>query len=906
MVDGKTLYIVDISSFVFRAYYAIRPLRNSKGLPTHATYGVISMLLKLLRQKKPSHLIIAFDSGGPSFRKKIYDEYKANRVEVPEDLPPQFDSVRQFVKAYPFTSFQAAEYEADDVIATIVRRVRAEEHKHFDQVVIVSADKDLMQLVGPDVCLYDSMKEKAYDVAGVIERFGVSPDKVIDVLALAGDSSDNIPGVAGIGEKTAIKLIQQWGSVENTIASADQITGKMGEKVKAGADMALLSKRLVALADDIPLAFEVAECHLRVPDVTRLNAFYREMEFKNMVVDDGSGESVSADAAPASASAFVAPSSIDRSAYELILTEDQLAAWAKSLTSDGFAFDTETDGLDPLRANLVGISLARLTGGACYIPVAHSYLGCPSQIPIVRIRDILGPVFADIKIPKCAQNARYDCHVLERAGMPVLGLRDDSLIASYMIDPEESKGLDYLAQKYLNHSNIAFDDVVPKKSTFDAVEVEKACVYAAEDADVTARIMPILTALVRENGLEDCYRNIEMPLIEVLRRMESTGVYIDAAMLLKLGDDLGARLQIIQSEIYKLAGCEFNILSPKQLAEILFVKLGLPSKRKTKTGFSTDVDVLTELSTQHALPAMLLEHRSLSKLKSTYVDQLWRLLHKDGRIHTHYNQTVAATGRLSSTDPNLQNIPIRTEDGKKIREAFLAPEGHVILAADYSQIELRLLAAFTKDPVLMEAFQKDEDVHRMTAIKVFGLKPEDVTSQHRSMAKTVNFGVIYGQSAFGLAQLLGIPAGEAKKYIEEFFAQFPNVAAFKERTLAEARRTGEVRTWSGRRRLVRDITSGNVNVRGNAERAAFNTIFQGSAADLIKAAMIKIDHLLLDRGDLKTKMIMQVHDELVFEVPEDKVAEVTVLVKHEMQTAMACEVPLKVDVGVGNNWAEAH
>lgn len=902
-MPAKQFFIVDISSYVFRAYYGIRPLTTSKGIPTHATYGVITMLLKLIREKKPDYLAIVFDSPVQTFRKELYAEYKANRVQVPEDLPIQFEYVKRFVDSYPMAALQQNGFEADDLIASLVTQYRNQSMRLKEPVelVIVSADKDLMQLVGPGVTMYDSMKERRIAEPEVLERFGVGPDKVRDILALAGDTSDNIPGVKGIGEKTAIKLIQQWGSVENLLEHVDEIPGKMGQNIRECRDLAILSKRLATLRDDLEMNPDWKAFEMGSPKQEVLNALYQELELRTLVQALSPGTVSEGAGAPAA-------STQDEPPYELILTESDLQKWVQKIKAapDGFAFDTETTGLDPFRCRLVGVSFAVAEGEACYIPIEHSYLGCPEQLPKETVIRAIKPLLEDPNLPKYGQNAKFDMEVLSQSGITVQGLAGDSLLASYLINPEGEHNLDHLALEYLNRKTVLYEEVVPKGGLFSDVEVQAACRYAAEDADVTFRLIAVLHPILKRESLWDCYRNIELPLMEVLFRMESTGVWVAQDFLKKLSVEFTERIKTVEAQIFEHAGFEFNVQSPKQIADILFVKLGLPPQKKTKTGYSTDVGVLTELSSQHPLPALLLQHRMLAKLKSTYIDQLQNLVHPTSkRIHTSYNQTIAATGRLSSTEPNLQNIPIRTEEGRRIRQAFVAPAGHLILSADYSQIELRLLAAFSKEESLVAAFKNNQDIHHLTAEKVFKKSAAEITPDLRARAKTVNFGILYGQSPFGLSKLLTIPMAEAKTYIQEFFNQYPAVASYKEKALLEAKAAGEVRTWSGRRRLVPDLRSENPNMRQNAERMAFNAIFQGSAADLIKVAMIHIDRRLREEK-LKTRMIMQVHDELVFEVPEDELDRVRALVCELMENAIPCEVPLKVEAGVGPDWSSAH
>jgi len=895
----KTVYLVDISSFIFRAYYGIRALKTSKGVPTNATYGVVTMMLKLLKDKKPEYLTMLFDSPVPSFRKEIYAEYKAHRPPPPEDLVPQFDHIKRFVSTYPFPHLQKDGFEADDLIATVTKRAVKDGY----QVMIVSADKDLMQLVDENVYLYDSMKDKVFGPKEVEEKFGVPPSRVGDVLALWGDASDNIPGVPGVGEKTATKLIQEFGSLENLLAHPEKVSGKLSEKIKNSKDQALLSRKLVDLHMQVPVDWKWEEFFLREADRQALNEFYREMEF-NKLIDQSLEVSASQQSGESTSQQIGKSTNRD---YELILTHQQLDKWIELIKkAKAFSFDTETTSLNFNEARLVGISLAIAKGRACYIPVGHSYLGCPEQLPIADVVQKLRPVFSNPFIAKYAQHAKYDREILMGVNLEVDGLAGDSLLASYVYNPETPHNLDRLSMEYLNETTIKFDDIVGKDQTFADVPLDKACDYSAEDADLTLRLIDELHPRLKENNLWSCYEEIELPMSQVLMEMEMSGVYADQDFLKELGREFSGKIRKLEEEIQQAAGREFNLNSPKQVADVLFVKLQLPILKKTKTGPSTDVDVLTELASSHPVPRLMLEYRTLAKLMSTYVEQLQRLVSsKTGRVHSSFNQTVAATGRLSSTDPNLQNIPIRTEEGRRIRQAFSAPKGSVIVSADYSQIELRLLAAFCKDPHLVEAFRKNDDIHRMTAEKVFGKKPEEVDARLRGMAKTVNFGIIYGQSPFGLATQLDIPNAEAKRIIEEFYKQFPSVLEYREDVLKQVRKDGEIRTWKGRRRLIPEINSRNQNLKNMAERTAFNTLFQGSAADLIKVAMIAISKRL-KAEELKSLMILQVHDELIFEAPEGEVEILKKLVTHEMENAIPCEVPLKVEIGTGPNWAMAH
>lgn len=883
----RTIYLVDISAYVFRAYYAIRPLSTATGIPTNATYGVVTMLLKFLREVRPGHLIIVFDSPTPSFRKQLYTAYKANREVPPEDLPPQFEQVKEFVRAYPLQGLECEGYEADDIMATIATECRD------DKIVLVSSDKDLMQLIDDRVTMYDPMKDVHLGISEVAEKFAVLPSQVIDVQSLAGDASDNIPGVKGVGVKTAGKLIQEWGGLDNLYAHVAEISGKLGERLREDRGSAFLSRQLVTLKRDVPVHIDPEQFKVGPANQDALRAFYRKLEFQKLLTDTLLTE---VDA--------VVASSRSRN-YQLVLSPDQLGELVMRLRSapDGFAFDTETTGLNPWDDRLVGLSFSTQDGEGYYVPVGHLTLEGVEQLPRTQVLKAVGPLLEDADLPKWAQNAKFDCEVLAQVGISVRGIRGDAMLASYMLKPDGAHNMDALAKEYLNVDTIKYQDVVAKGQDFSSVELREACAYAAEDADITLQLNQCLHGLLnRDDRLRHCYETIELHLIPVLVAMELHGVFVNRSGLQVLAKEFAERLVGLELKIHHEAGGPFNVQSPKQLAEILFERLKLPPQKKTKTGYSTDVEVLQALAERHPICGHLLEYRLLAKLKSTYVDQLSQLMsRKTGRIHTSYHQAGTATGRLSSSDPNLQNIPIRTAEGRRIRATFEAPSGWQILSADYSQIELRLLAALSGDRALVGAFVEGRDVHGMTADKIFG----GVTEASRARAKTINFGILYGQSAFGLSNQLDIPPKEAQQYIDDFYRTYPGVQEYKERVLAEARRVGEVRTWQGRRRLVPELNSQNKMIRANAERFAFNTVFQGSAADLIKVAMIKIHEALQQKG-FETKMIMQVHDELVFEVPNAELDLVKPLVKDLMEHALPCAVPLNVDIGVGDNWDAAH
>jgi DNA polymerase I len=887
----KSIYLVDISSFIFRAYYAIRPLSTKEGVPVNAVYGVISMLNKLIEKHKPDHLIVCNDRPDKGFRHEIFPEYKANRDAPPEDLIPQFGLIKEYVKTYPIVAVDKKGYEADDVIATLVKQYKNEKDM---QIFIVSSDKDLMQLVDDNVFLYDTMKNKIMKHDSVIEKFGVGPDKVVDVQSLCGDATDNIPGIKGVGPKTAAKLIQEYDTLEGVFENADKIKGKVGEKVRNGVEDARLSRKLVTLVGDVDFSLSWDEMELSPPDQEALNAFYKSLDFNRFVKDGGSSEATSA------------PKSQVNAEFELVNDLKRLEDIVKDIYQKGvkvLAFDTETTSIDSHQAELVGLSFCYDTKQAYYIPISHKE---GVNIALSDVQKALGPLFADDKISKIAQNAKYDLNILNRHGIEVSPVLGDTLVADYLCDPSAQHNLNSLSQRFLNHDPIKFGDLVKKGQTFADVSLEQAAQYAAEDAWIVFSIYADLQKELKECQVEKIYNEVEIPLIPVLAKMEQHGVNIDTKLLDRLEEEFSTRLAALEKLIYNIAGEEFNINSPKQLSVILFEKLELPVIKKTKTGYSTDVGVLTELAEEHELPNKLLEYRSLAKLLNTYVVGLKNLVHKDtGRIHTNFNQAIVATGRLSSTDPNLQNIPIKTDEGKRIREVFLAPKNHILLSADYSQIELRLLADFSGDPGLMDAYKNNQDIHARTASHIFGMPIDEVDDHHRMIGKTINFGVIYGQSPFGLAKQLGVPIPEAKRFIDGFYEEFSRVAEYKEEILVEAREKGYVSTYLGRRRYMPDLNSKNKMVKQNAERVAFNTVFQGSAADLIKTAMVSIDQKITEMK-LATKMILQVHDELIFEVPSEERDAIKSFVPEMMENAFKLKIPLKVSFGEGKDWREAH
>ena len=887
------LYLIDGNNYIYRAFHAIRNLTNSKGFPTNAVYGFTTMLLKVIRDEKPEYVAVAFDSKGPTTRHRIFKEYKATRPPMPEDLQPQVPVIHDLVDAFRIPVLEKAGYEADDLLATAARMgVEA-----GVDVVIVSGDKDLLQLVGKDVKVLDTMKDILYGPAEVEEKFGVLPEQLGDVLALAGDSSDNVPGVRGIGGKTAPELIRRYGSLDGLYENLEELKGARRRKIEEGREEAFLSKKLVTLIDDVPLDLKVEDFALREMDGEAALALFREMEFSRLIQEVAGTEKRTQRPRE----------------YRLVSTGEELEELAVMLASSGgFAVDLETTHLEPMRAEIVGLSFSAREDTAFYVPVGHGYLGAPEQLSLERVLQVLSPVLTDPEVPKYGQNIKYDFLVFQGAGLDLAGISFDTMVASYVINPTRHQhNLGELALEYLDEKVSSYEDVAgkgKKQIPFSQVEVAAALEYAGEDADVTFRLTRTLRPKIEELSLEDLYFGLELPLVEVLAAMERNGVLIDTQGLRDLAKETDLQLQELMRKIWAMAGVEFNLNSPKQLAEVLFDRLGLPVVKKTKTGRSTDEGVLTHLAPRHELPAEVLSYRQLSKLKNTYLDVLPTLVNpRTGRVHTSFNQTVAATGRLSSSDPNLQNIPIRTELGRRIRQAFIASPGSVLLSADYSQIELRLLAHLSGDERLLEAFRRGEDVHEQTATAIFGESEGGVTGDQRRTAKTINFGIIYGMGAFGLSRQLGIDQKEAREFIEKYFERFPGVRSWLDTTLERARIDGFVTTLMGRKRFLPELAARNRNVVQFAERMATNTPVQGSAADLIKKAMLEI-HAELGRPGAKWRslMVLQIHDELLFEVPEKEVKKLAKMVREKMEGVMKLAVPLTVDIGRGSNWDEAH
>jgi len=886
--DPKTIYVIDISSYVFRAYHALPPLSNSKGEPTHAVAGVASMLLKLLREREPQGVIVAMDSKGKSFRKELYADYKANRPPTPPDLKQQMVRVREVAEAWGMSPIEAPGFEADDVIATLVTQARDEGLR----VVIVSADKDLLQLVGPDVVMYDTMRDKVFGAEETREKLGVEPQQVRDLLALMGDSSDNVPGVPSVGQKTAAKLLADYGSFDGIYENLEGITRKaLKAKLDEHRDKALTSRELVTLRHDVPIEKDAVTRRYSGGDTAALRTLFSELELTRLL-------------------AQLDPAPTIQGHYETITTAEGLARIAATIREVGsFAMYSVMDIDDPMRAELVGVAVSWVEGVSAYIPLGHRYIGAPDQLNVDDARATFGPLLENSLIPKRTLSKREEVFWARR-GVTLRGVRFDPSLASYLLDPgRHAHRLEDLARHELD-GELSEEDAVRGKGkkalTWDEVEVEAVAQYANERADYTSRLSELLTPRMHEGEFERLFFDVELPLASVLATMELTGIRVDTGLLEELSNVADAELERLHARCTELAGHDFNVSSPRQLETILFDELELPVVKKTKTARSTDQGVLEDLSRLHPLPQAILEHRSVSKLKSTYLDALPREVNPEtGRIHTRYNQLVAATGRLSSSDPNLQNIPIRTEMGRKVRDAFVPKEGWSMLSADYSQIELRVLAHLSRDPALVDAFSRGDDVHVQTACALFGVKPEEVTKQMRGEAKTVNFAVIYGQTQFALARNLKIERAEAQRYIDAFFDQYAGVKSFLDEVVEQARANGLVTTLLGRRRSLPDIRSKNHNLRAAADRIARNTPIQGTAADIMKVAMVQIQHEIETRP-LQSRMVLTVHDELVFEAPADEREGLEALVVDRMQNAVPLSVPLPVEAGWGANWGAAH
>ena len=929
-IAPNPLVLVDGSSYLYRAFHAFPPLTNSAGEPTGAMYGVLNMLKSLISQVQPSHIAVVFDAKGKTFRDEMFEQYKSHRPPMPDDLRKQIQPLHDIIRALGIPLLVIEGVEADDVIGTLA--VAAS--KANKKVLISTGDKDMAQLVDDNIMLINTMNNTLLDREAVIEKYGIPPELIIDYLALMGDSADNIPGVAGVGEKTALGLLQGIGSMAEIYANLDKVAElpirgakKLGDKLLAEKEMADLSYRLATIKTDVALDITPEQLTLGASNNDQLTEYFGRYEFKRWLneVMNGADSITNNNEQPTKINHYQATPAltqdnsdealpaiqIDRSRYETLLTEADLNRWVDKLKQAKlFALDTETDNLDYMAANLVGISFALENGEAAYLPLQLDYLGAPKTLEKTTALTLLKPILENPTIQKVGQNFKYDLTIFARNGIDVQGVAFDTMLESYVLNSTGRHNMDDLAKRYLGHQTISFEEIAGKgknQLTFNQIPLEKAAEYAAEDADVTMKLQQVLwEKLSKEPTLEKLFKEMELPLLGVLSRMERRGVLIDSDALFLQSNEIANRLSELEEQAYVLAGQPFNLASTKQLQEILFDKLGLPVIQKTPKGApSTNEEVLEELAFSHELPKVLVEHRGLSKLKSTYTDKLPQMVNpQTGRVHTSYHQAVTATGRLSSSDPNLQNIPIRNEEGRRIRQAFIAREGFTVVAADYSQIELRIMAHLSQDQGLINAFTQGKDIHRSTAAEIFGVSLDEVTSEQRRNAKAINFGLIYGMSAFGLSRQLGIGRADAQNYMDLYFKRYPGVQIFMHDIREKAKAQGYVETLFGRRLYLPDINSSNGMRRKAAERVAINAPMQGTAADIIKRAMIQLDQKLQNDPDIA--MIMQVHDELVFEVRSEKVAFYSELIKTQMESAADLVVPLIVDVGQGTNWDEAH
>jgi len=887
----KVIYLIDGSSYIHRAYHAIKNLSNSKGLPTNAILGFTKMLLKLLDDKSPEYIAIAFDLKGPTFRHKMFKDYKSRRPPMPEDMAVQIPYIKDVVAGLNIKILEKEGYEADDLIGTVA----ALSEKQGFNVVIVSGDKDFKQLVSENTIIWDSMNERITDYKKIRSDYGIEPEQIIEVMALSGDKVDDIPGIPGVGEKTGMKLIQQFQTVENLFENTHKITKlPLRQKVEQFKDQVILSRKLVTIDKAVPTNTTIDQLRLKDPEKKGLTDIFRALEFKSLM-DRFSEKPV-----------------LSEKDYRLIVAMDELKSLVKMIREKGIVcLDTETTDINPLLAELVGISFCVEPETAYYIPLGHMNNSGAPQISLDDALSVLKEMLCDENIKKMGQNIKYDAEVLARYGIELGGVFFDTMIASYVINPAiRQHNLDNLAQLYLGYKMVSYKEVTADKKdkNFAYVDINKAKEYSCEDVEITIKLKSILENRLRDTDNYTLFQDLEMRLVPVLMDMEMAGVKIDVAFFKDISKKYADEIAFIKSDIYRLVGEEFNLNSPQQLGYILFEKLKLPGKKKTrkKSGYSTDVEVLTELAKVNRIPALLLRYRTIAKLKSTYLDALVNIVNKDtGRVHTSYNQTVTVTGRLSSSNPNLQNIPIKNEEGREIRKGFIADEGHFLLSADYSQIELRVFAHYSNDPVLLEAFEKEEDIHARTATEIFDVHPDMVTPEMRRMAKTINFGIIYGMGQIKLAKELAINKKMAQVYLDNYYKRYKGVKDFKEKIISQAKEDGYVTTLLKRRRYLPNIDSDNGNIRSEAERAAVNTPIQGTAADLIKMAMINIsEKLKID--NLMSKMLLQVHDELIFEIPYDELNVVKSIVKNEMESVYPLSVPLKVDINWGKNWDEAH
>lgn len=925
-IADNPLILVDGSSYLYRAYHAFPPLTNSRGEPTGAMYGVLNMLRSLIMQYQPTHAAVVFDAKGKTFRDELFEDYKSHRPQMPDDLRAQIEPLHEMVKAMGLPLLAVSGVEADDVIGTLAQ----EAERAGRSVLISTGDKDMAQLVTPAITLINTMTNTVLGPEEVLTKYGVPPALIVDFLALMGDSSDNIPGVPGVGEKTAQALLQGLGGLDTLYASPEKIAElsfrgakTMAGKLEQNKEMAYLSYKLATIKTDVVLELSCEQLNIQPPAAERLHELFTQYEFKRWIADVEAGKWLVAKGAkptPVTVNAVkheepekegTAALSYDN--YVTILDETVLLEWIERLNQSAlFAFDTETDSLDNINANLVGLSFATEPGVACYIPVAHDYLDVPPQLARERVLELLKPLLEDKQKLKVGQNLKYDRGVMLNYGIELQGIAFDTMLESYILDSVSGRhDMDSLAARWLKHTTISFEEIAgkgKKQLTFNQIDLETAGRYAAEDADVTLQLhLKMWPRLEKEARPRAIFKEIEMPLVPVISRIERCGVKIDPAILHAHSEQLTVRLAELELKAHELAGEAFNLSSPKQLQTILFEKQGIKPLKKTPGGApSTSEEVLEELALDYPLPKVILEYRGLAKLKSTYTDKLPLMINpKTGRVHTSYHQAVTATGRLSSTEPNLQNIPVRNEEGRRIRQAFISPEDYLIVSADYSQIELRIMAHLSRDKGLLSAFAAGKDIHRATAAEVFGIPLDSVTSEQRRSAKAINFGLIYGMSAFGLSRQLNIPRHESQKYMDLYFERYPGVLEYMERTRAQAKELGYVETLDGRRLYLPEINASNGLKRAGAERAAINAPMQGTAADIIKRAMIAVD-AWLEQDKPRVKMIMQVHDELVFEVHQDDIASASQKIHELMENSMKLDVPLLVEVGSGKNWDEAH
>jgi DNA polymerase-1 len=925
-MSALKLILVDGSGYLYRAFHALPPLSNSKGEPTGAVLGVLNMLNKMVKEESPDRIAVVFDAPGRTFRDALFEQYKAHRPAMPDELRSQVQPLYDTVAAMGLPLLRVPGVEADDVIGTLAKQGAASGH----EVLISTGDKDMAQLVGPHVELINTMSNTRLDRAGVKAKFDVFPEQIVDYLALVGDSSDNIPGITGVGPKTAAKWLNQYGTLDKLIAHAGDIGGKVGENLRNELVMLELSRKLATIDTTLKLDIDAEGLAAGAPDLPRLRELYTRLELRSLLKALGpvaepptvvdvviAGAVETADTQTVEAQAVAAIAVVETSAaardYHKILSQDALDTWlAKLAAAPLMSFDTRTDSLDYMQARIVGLSFAVAPGEAAYVPLGHDYAGAPHQLDREKVLAAFKPLLEDPAKPKLGHHLKFDTHSLANHGIALQGQRYDSMLESYVVNSVATRhDMDSTPEKYLGIKTIQYEDVAgkgAKQITFNQVDVDRAAEYSAEDADVTLRLhLALWPQIEAQATLKAVYETIEQPLMPVLYRMERTGVLVDRELLRIQSSELAARMLELQALAHVEAGGAFNVDSPKQLQEILFGKLGIPVMRKTPTGQpSTAEDVLEELAATYLLPKLILEYRGVAKLKSTYTDKLPEQINQaTGRIHTSYHQAVAATGRLSSTDPNLQNIPIRTQEGRRIRQAFVAPPGHSLVAADYSQIELRIMAHLSEDASLLQAFAEDRDVHQATAAEVFATPLGSVTADQRRSAKAINFGLMYGMSAFGLARQLGIGRGDAQKYMDLYFERYPGVKRYMEETRRQARESGFVETVFGRRLYLPEIQSRNQALRQYAERSAINAPMQGSAADIIKRAMIEVD-AWLQSSRIPARLIMQVHDELVLEVADEAVEAMVGPLRAHMAQAATLAVPLKVDVGIGRNWDEAH